>query len=109
MVKIEVDFKPAPDSLLDAKIRRSSSHNSSPIQHSWNYQTPKLLLTSDTPDFDPTTISHWREEGFAVAYLPYDGDAKSYLNTLRHLGDPLEVGEKYAIVGIAVSLQLSPS
>jgi len=74
------------------------------MQLNWHNQSPRLVLTGDSPDFDPTTLSHWKEEGFAVAYVPYDGNAKSYLNSLRHLADPLELGEKYAIVGIAVSL-----
>jgi hypothetical protein len=104
MVKIEVDSKPAPDPTLKDKIRRSSSINASPIRFSWHNQSPRLVLTSDSPDFDPTTISHWKEEGFAVAYHPYDGDAKSYGNSLQHLADPLELGEKYAIVGIAASV-----
>ncbi len=57
------------------------------------------MITSNSTDFDPTTISHWKEEGFAVAYLPFDGDAKAYRNSLQHLADPLELGDKYAIVG----------
>jgi hypothetical protein len=105
MAKIEVDFKPAPDSIPKMKIRRSPSTNSSPMQFSWYNQSSRLVLTSDSPDFDPITISRWKEEGFAVAYLLYDGDTKSYLDSLRHLADPLELGETYAIVGIAVSLQ----
>lgn len=105
MVKIEADFKSAPDSKLKKKIKRSSSVNASPMHFSWHNLSPRLVLTSNSPDFDPTTISHWKEEGFAVAYLPYDGDAKAYRNSLWHLADPLELGDKYAIVGTVLSMR----
>lgn len=59
---------------------------------------------SSSPDFDPTTISQWKEEAFAVAYLPYEGDVKAYENSLLHLADPLEPGDKYAIVGTVLCL-----
>lgn len=74
------------------------------MHFSWNNSSPRLILTGDTLDFDPTTISHWKEEGFAVAYLPYDGDVKAYRNNLPHLADPLGLGEKYAIVGTALCM-----
>lgn len=104
MVKIKVDFKAAPDSRLEEVIKRSPSINSSPMHFSWHHLSPRLVLTSSSPDFDPTSISHWKEEGFAVAYLPYDSDAKAYRNSLQHLADPLELGDKYAIVGTVLSV-----
>jgi hypothetical protein len=104
MVNIEVDLMTAPGSKLKGAIKRSFSINASPMHFSWNDISPRLVLTSDSPDFDPTTISHWKEEGFAVAYLPYDGDPKAYRNNLQHLADPLELGDKYAIVGTVLSM-----
>lgn len=38
-----------------------------------------------------------------MAYLSFDGDAKAYRNSLQHLADPLELGDKYAIVGTVLS------
>lgn len=69
------------------------------MHFSWEKKNPRLVITSNTPDFDPTTVSHWKEEGFAVAYLPFNGDAKVYRHNLQHLADPLELGDKYAVVG----------
>lgn len=105
MVKVEVGFKSERDSRLQETIKRSPSINSSPMHFSWHHLSPRLVLTSNSPDFDPISISHWKEEGFAVAYLPYDSDAKAYRNSLQHLADPLELGDKYAIVGTVFSLQ----
>lgn len=51
-------------------------------------------------DFDPTIIDHFKEEGFDIAYLPFNGDTKYYGRQLQHLADPLELGDKYAIVGM---------
>jgi hypothetical protein len=99
MVKIEVDFAPAPGSKLKERIRRSSTINASPMHFSWHNISPRLILSNHSPDFDPITVAHWKEEGFGVAYLPYEGDAKVYRNSLQHLADPLELGDKYAIVG----------
>lgn len=99
MVQIEVGFKSAPDSKLKGKTKRSTSINASPMHFSWHSLSPRLVLTSKSPDFDPTTISHWREEGFTIAYLPYDGDVKAYRNKLLHLADPLKLGDKYALIG----------
>ncbi|KAI9753722.1 MAG: hypothetical protein M1835_000969 [Candelina submexicana] len=66
---------------------------------------PRLVLTSDDPDFDRESIQHWKDEGFDVSYLLFKGDAKSYERTIQRLADDLELGEKYAIVayGLAAS------
>lgn len=65
-----------------------------------NRTPPRVVLTSDTPDFDPAVLKQWKEEGFAVAYLPNDGeDASAYRNSVRRLVNPLGVGEKFSIVG----------
>jgi hypothetical protein len=105
MVKVEIDGKPifgidytsAADAMLReaTRIRRSRGTN----VFSWSNALPRLVVTSDTPDFDMNILEQWKEEGFQVAYLPYDGDKKDYQNKLQHLADPLEVGERYAIVG----------
>lgn len=60
---------------------------------------PRLHVTADDNDFDPTIMRHFREEGFDVTYLPYGNDVKAYKNDLKHLADDLELGESYAIVG----------
>lgn len=76
-------------------------HGPKNLHFSWHNlnSLPRLVVTSDTTDFDAITIEHFMEEGFQVAYLPYTGDKKDYQNKLQHLADPLELGDKYAIVG----------
>jgi hypothetical protein len=98
---LDVDYTPAADALLTeaTRIRRSRGTNTRRIQFSWSNALPRIVVTSDTPDFDTDILEQWKEEGFQVAYLAYDGDKKDYHNKLQHLADPLELGEKYAIVG----------
>jgi hypothetical protein len=98
---LDVDYLPAADALLTeaTRIRRLRGTNVRQMQFSWSNSLPRLIVTSDTSDFDTDILEQWKEEGFQVAYLPYDGDKKSYHNTLQRLADPLELGEKYAIVG----------
>ena len=60
---------------------------------------PRLVLTAEDDSFDQTTIQNWKDEGFQVTYLPFTGSRKQYEQDLHCLPDPLELGEKYAIVG----------
>lgn len=73
------------------------------MKFSWNNtsQQPRVVVTAEDPDFDATTLQHWRDEGFEVSYLPFTDTRKTYVHQLHHLADPLELGEKYAIVGQA--------
>lgn len=73
--------------------------NQTQMHFSWDAEPPRLVVTGDTVDFDPTTIQHFKDEGFGVSYLPFNGAAKDYKNELQMLADPLESGDKYAIVG----------
>ena len=65
---------------------------------------PKLVLTSQDAEFDPVTIRNWHAEGFKVTYLPYTGTQKEFERALQLLPDSLELGEKYAIVGLPLPL-----
>lgn len=60
---------------------------------------PRLVLTSDDPDFDRETVQHWKDEGFDVSYLLYEGNSRSYERAVHRLSEDLELGEKYGIVG----------
>lgn len=63
---------------------------------------PRLVLTAAAPSstsFSPTIIQNFKDEGYDVTYLPFTGDNKAFRTHLAHLADPLELGEKYAIVG----------
>ena len=71
----------------------------SPI-HSVTMVVPNLIVTAEERDFDPVTIQHFRDESFQVSYLPFDTSKKDYEKSLHGLADPLEEGEKYAIVGL---------
>jgi len=75
------------------------------MQFSWN-STPRIVVTADTDDFDPATIQHFEEEGFIVSYLPYNGDRKEYNRQLKHLGDPMELGDRYALIGFGEAAAL---
>ncbi|KAG8623921.1 hypothetical protein KVT40_008897 [Elsinoe batatas] len=59
---------------------------------------PQLYIACDGPQFDPTIISHWQEEGFVVQLLPFTGDARAFAKNLDLLGEDLEQGEHFAIV-----------
>lgn len=71
------------------------------MKFSWNNasQQPRVVVTAEDPDFDAVTLQHWRDEGFEVSYLAFTATRKAYVQELHHLADPLELGEKYAIVG----------
>lgn len=96
---LDIDYKPAADAMLNETTRILRGTTDRQMHFSWNNTLPRLVVTSDTPGFDEDIIENWKDEGFQVAYLPYDGDKKDYNNKVQHLADPLELGEKYAIVG----------
>ncbi|EXJ72555.1 uncharacterized protein A1O5_03701 [Cladophialophora psammophila CBS 110553] len=105
---IDVDTRPGDVGRLKQQIRRRMRGGGRTVHLSWTTTTPRLVLTSDTEDFDPTIISHFQEEGFQLSYLQYEGDKAAYMAQLQHLQDPLELGERYAIVayGDAATLVL---
>lgn len=96
---IDVDSRPGEINRLKQNIRRRMRGGGSSVHLKWSTTTPRLVLTSDTDEFDPTIVSHFQEEGFQLSYLAYEGDKAEYMSRLQHLQDPLELGEKYAIVG----------
>ncbi|KAI9812014.1 MAG: hexokinase A [Pycnora praestabilis] len=61
-------------------------------------QEGNLAGIKNTEDFDQTTTQHWRDEGYDVSYLPWNGGGKQYREKLHHLSDDLDLGEKYALV-----------
>jgi L-ascorbate metabolism protein UlaG (beta-lactamase superfamily) len=96
---IDVDSAPGDAGRLKQQIRSRIRGTGRNVNLTWQTSSPRLVLTSDTDEFDPIIIQHFQEEGFQVAYLEYNGDKADYNNRLQHLQDPLELGEKYAIVG----------
>lgn len=97
---IDVDAAPGDSGRLKQQIRRKLRGGGRTVHLSWSTSTPRVVLTSDTDEFDPTIISHFIEEGFQLSYLAYQGSHDDYIAKLQHLQDPLELGEKYAIVGM---------
>lgn len=95
-----------------ARRRRSSNTNvprsrsRSTSDRSKKDEAPRrLILTSDTPDFDQTIIRQFEAEGLKVKYLPFlDGGRelerarKDLEKQLNELEDDLEPGERYAVV-----------
>lgn len=69
------------------------------MHFNWHAKTPRVLLSAVSPQFDPTTIRHWKEEGFTVSYLRYGGDVKQYAGQLATVSENLEFGDKFALVG----------
>ena len=74
------------------------------MKFNWTTGPPHLVLTAESTDFDPVTIQNWKDEGYSVSYLPFDGSKKEYIHKLQHLADPLQLGETYAIVGLLLCL-----
>lgn len=73
---------------------------------------PRLVLTASAPtstSFSQSIIHNFQAEGYDVTYLPFTGDPKAFRSHLSHLADPLELGEKYAIVGQLCSLPFRPA
>lgn len=108
---IDIDYKPGDKATFKETVRtrtRTRGNISKDVNFHWNNVLPRLVLTSDTDDFDHTTIDHFKAEGFQITYLPYSGNHKEYTGKLGHLADPLDLGERYAIVayGDAASLCL---
>ena len=126
MVKVEIGGKPVLDFLPCVEIRdangnpkpvwrgrsvrtiNKNSSGSSSFNFSWGQTTSRLVVTSDTDDFDEELLSHYKEEGFQIWYMPYTGDKRAFHNQLQHLADPLDLGETFAIVayGDAAALVL---
>lgn len=63
----------------------------------------RLCITAETLDFDPETIKNWRDEGFDVHYLPFEGGGKDYGSRLMGVKEGLGVGENYAVVGVSIN------
>lgn len=65
----------------------------------------RLILISDTPEFDPEIIRRFQAEAFDVVYLPFkcsgdsERDRKSLEYAVHEKEDDLEAGERFAIVG----------
>ena len=101
---IEIDNQPGGIGRAKQQLRRrmrggGGGSGSSGLNLSWSTSVPRLVLTSDTDEFDEIIIQHFLEEGYQLAYLPYKGTHQEYNAQLQHLQDSLELGEKYAIVG----------
>lgn len=71
-------------------------------------KTARVLLSAASPQFNPVTIRNWREEGFTISYLPYDGNWKSYAHSLMAIADTMEFGDNIALIGRYIRHQLQP-
>lgn len=92
--------------LEDVASRPRPRRNTIPQAHpSTSAGRAHLVLTTDSREIDQVTVRHFQEEGFTISFLPYTGNPKDYDTRLQHLEDSLEVGDKYAIVGMLRSLQ----
>jgi len=108
---VQIDLNPLVDILTTDKeevrdrartrIRGTGTTTKTSVSRfNWSNVQPRLVITSDTDDFDQVSIAHFEAEGFQITYVPYLGDKNDYHNKLQHLADPLDMGEKYAIVGM---------
>ncbi|KAJ5929283.1 hypothetical protein N7454_007131 [Penicillium verhagenii] len=83
-----------------ASVKRARRHD-----HTTDDPVPRrLILISDTPEFDPEIIRRFRAESFEVEYLPFvctgdtERDRKGLENQVHLKEDDLENGERYAII-----------
>ena len=68
------------------------------MDFSFNHGPPRLFISAKSPNRG--ILQNWKDEGYEVSYLPYDNKTKrKYIAQLRHLGDPLGLGEKFALIG----------
>lgn len=95
---IDIHAEPGESGRLKKEIRRRMTGHRS-VKFEWQTIQPRLIVTSDTDDFDEIIMSHFQQEGFQISYLAYDGNRKTYQNALDHLADGLDLGDRYAIVG----------
>lgn len=103
MVRVEVGGRPIIDvSGFPIRSTRSRVRNSGNgrLHFNWSTVQPRVVITSDTDEFDEEILNNLQEEGFQIWYMPYSGDHAAYNNQLQHLADPLELGENYAIIGM---------
>ena len=103
MPEVHADYSPEEDAEyennINSKTLTKNSEPGDPMHFSWSQTSPRLVITAEDTEFDPTTIQHWREEGFDVHYLPYDGNPKGFRSQLQQLAEPLELGDKWALIG----------
>lgn len=105
MVRVEVGGRPIieiPGVTVGSSrstVRQSVNNGNRQLRFNWSNVQPRIVVTSDTDDFDEDVLENFREEGYQIWYMPYSGDKAAYNNQLQHLADPLDMGELYAIVG----------
>lgn len=105
MVRVEVGGRPIINipgveiGTARTRIRQRTNNGGSRFHFSWATVQSRLVVTSDTDEFDEEILNHFREEGYQIWYLPYTGNKATYNSQLQHLADPLELGESYAIAG----------
>lgn len=58
-----------------------------------------LVVAASTPEFDEVQLQQWRDEGYEVHYEYVHGKSRSSTFGVQRIGDGLEEGQKYAIVG----------
>ncbi|KAJ4375164.1 hypothetical protein N0V83_002248 [Neocucurbitaria cava] len=74
----------------------------------FNSSPPRVYITTASPAPEKALLA-WKEEGFDAQHLPYDPALqKTYIHTLKTLGESLKLGEHYAIIayGEAASVVL---
>jgi len=66
------------------------------MKFSWSPATTtdplNLILTAEDSSFDPTTLQHWKDEGFQVTYLPFTSSRKEYVRKVQNMAEELRVG-----------------
>ncbi|KAE8152186.1 hypothetical protein BDV25DRAFT_75028 [Aspergillus avenaceus] len=58
----------------------------------------RLCVSAETPEFDTEILRNWRDEGFDVIYVQYDGNGREYIARLKSVKEGLGVGENYAVL-----------
>lgn len=68
----------------------------------WDQSPPRLYISTKSSDFDQNSMSNFKDEGFHVTFLPFNGKAHKtqYVDHLNQIGSSLGVEEKFALVGL---------
>ncbi|KAK6348613.1 hypothetical protein TWF718_006402 [Orbilia javanica] len=78
-------------------------HHHPAIRINMDTNLPRIFITADTNEFDPSELAQWQAEGYEVEYIP-----RADTHAFELLGDSLESNEKYCIIayGTAATIAL---
>ncbi|MCJ1406111.1 hypothetical protein MMC19_000176 [Ptychographa xylographoides] len=106
---VRYDVFIAPPKMQHAKITYATRNimtmemkapGPSVMESNLNKSAPRIYISAESAVFDEQILRNWKDEGFQVFYLPYNGHnrKKQYIQQINHIADALGLGETYALV-----------